>query len=316
MESKKKFIKKVNFWKLIIDWNAILKVVVVYYFLLTKYFRIEILDKLLISYLCEVSVTNIQDYDLRPGNLMVFTDKMVYKVQLFGNNLDKDVCNRKQVFKNSYPANQIDILQDNPRIISYALLEKKEVNFDDIVDLLLLLRKNGEVKGCIQNGFPKGIVNGLAVFDFYKINDKQKESIFVILNNICRKQIHMGIVHGDLHCDNVLYDENGKCFLIDFDCSREDDIQAFDAMYYIFEKERKTDNMNWLLFWKILWRKKDEIEKKYHLFFEKLIDLTYEDIMIILFIERLGQEYLLGEKYDSSIVVSVLVDIISYYEKG
>ena len=63
----------------------------------------------------------------------------------------------------------------------------------------------------------------------------------------------MGIVHGDFHRNNIMRKGNIPV-LIDFDCFRENDVQAVDALYYILEEVRYRNGYKklWLEEWLLI----------------------------------------------------------------
>ncbi len=102
----------------------------------------------------------------------------------------------------------------------------------------------------------------------------------------------------------------GKLYLIDFDYSRKDDIQAYDAFYYIFEKERAEIRGSWPLCWLELYTKKGYLLDKYANIVKEIIDMPFEEIMIIFFIERLGIEYTHGYMVNKNEVAMIVDKIV------
>jgi thiamine kinase-like enzyme len=227
--------------------------------------------------------------------IIVWTKEVVYKLDFSKRSLKYDINNRKKVFHNKYPASDMWIVRNSPLIIGMKRLMHKYTTVNEIEKLLLILYEKSKL---VTKPYWKyeEIVEGMMALDFYHISIERKKQLINIINRICEQPIRLGKVHGDLHEDNILYDEKGKLYLIDFDCSQKNGIQAYDALYYVFEKERrKNGNISWLRFWMRFYEEKYDLIDKYKDYFDKFIDIQFSDIMVIFFVERLGKENKLGK---------------------
>ena len=272
--------------------------------ILEKQFRI-----LYYSLLCKVSLWVNHKVYIAHGAMVFFWKNRVYKIQIDGKSVLEDVENRKKIFYNKYPSNKIYIINKSPLIIVSNQLEKGNLKNENVIKLLEAISVYGEKKVvCYEECL--GIKYGLDALHFYKTGNKKINEIVVILKVILKKPIRIGKVHGDVHEKNILKSSKEKYVLIDFDCAREDDIQAFDAMYYIFEKERNKTKKPWLVFWRLFLKNEKELIRKYKCFFVSLIDLTFKEVMVILFIERLGQEYNHSEEICRYNMMKVVEEIL------
>ena len=77
--------------------------------------------------------------------------------------------------------------------------------------------------------------------------------------------------------------------LIDFDCSRDNDIQAIDALYYILEEVRHMHGYKkpWLDEWLLIY---ENINIMYRYRCSQQIDMDLRFGLIILLLERISQE--------------------------
>ena len=261
------------------------------------------------SLLCEAPLWMSDRVYIAHGAMTFFLNNRVYKVQINRKSVLEDVENRKNIFYNKYPSNKIYIINKSPLIIVSNRLENSAVSNENVIKLLKSIKFYGSKKitnyeECL------GVKYGLDALYYYKVGDKNINKIMAILNTLFEKPIRIGKVHGDMHKKNILKFSKDRYVLIDFDCARENDVQAFDGIYYIFEKERNKTLKSWLVFWRLFLRNEDEVLKKYRYFFSNLIDMTFKEAMIILFIERLGQEYKHYEKICRHEVIKVVDEIL------
>ena len=144
--------------------------------------------------------------------------------------------------------------------------------------------------------------NGLEIINnIYKLNNKQNicEEIKKILDNFLSNELfNIGPCHGDFHSKNILQNDQNKVFLIDYDCFRTESIQELDALYFIIQKIIDDNPGIW-------WHeaihdfenKFLNKEKQYQEFLSKFITQDLNKIILLYFLDRIGQDYL----YDKSI---------------
>ena len=265
----------------------------------------SVIKKLYISYLVKEKIEKYKDSG---GALVVWSKDKVYKIENIGTPVKNDLENRRKIFNNMYPASTAQVIREKPLTICMERLYEKSVLNADAQELLRFFKKKGK---SIQRDYHsyEGVCLGLKSLEYYNIELMDQKQLIDQIERICKKPIRAGVVHGDFHQGNIMFDGNNKIYLIDFDYSRENDIQAYDAFYYVFERERANTCDSWLTFWQKVYNKEWHLDD-YKDIFEEAIDMSFEDIMIIFFIERLGGEYSHSYRVDRNEVAKAVESIL------
>ncbi len=147
------------------------------------------------------------------------------------------------------------------------------------------------------------------------IEKKIKKDFFNKIENLIKKHLEtcnftVGFCHGDFHKRNIMADLNGNFKYIDYDCIRINGIQEIDCLYFLHDYYWDFYENNWQTtvadFFEFILSAKNE--KKITSIFELKIDPT---LLLLYFLDRVGQEYLnenitINEKVVNEIVTILL----------
>ena len=236
----------------------------------------------------------IKDIGVRNCCINVFTRDYLYKIQLYGDNIKKDLKNRNCIsYYGLSIISPIKVYKRIPLIVMMPILKQIIENEKGACYILRKLRETGCKKVFKLNEYPLitdglntlincGYVSGRKVGEELQKYIQKREGIMV----------RVGIVHGDFHRDNIMCKGN-KPVLIDFDCFRENDVQAIDALYYILEEERHKNGYKnpWLEEWLSIY---EDTDKMYEYKCIEYVDIGFKLGLIILLLERISQD----QRYD------------------
>jgi len=245
------------------------------------------LTRKIIACVLGVDSYSIVKLSIRNRCINVFTNKYLYKFQLYGDNIKKDLKNRQLFYDcRQLLASPIKVHRRNPLTVMMPIL-KQEIVSDKVVCYILdILKELGHKTAFKMNEYPL-VMDGLNVLvncDCKEISKKLRE----YLQEQEGVMVRVGIVHGDFHRDNIMFKGNMPV-LIDFDCSRGNDIQAVDALYYILEEVRHKHGYrkSWLDEWLLIY-KDINIMSEYSCI--EQVDIDFKLGLIILFLERISQD--------------------------
>lgn len=231
----------------------------------------------------------IKDLNIRNQCANIFTDRYLYKCQLYGDSIGRDLRNRKLFsdYKKSGMISPIKVYRKKPLTIIMPIL-KPPVNYEEASWCILdkLKESSHKIAFRVEN-YPL-IMDGLRLLRKCDSGKVLSEKLYEYLKKQQGSIVRVGIVHGDFHRENILYKSNLPV-LIDFDCSREDDIQAVDALYYILEEVRRDNEYkkslleDWLLIY-------ENVDMIYGYKCMKQVDIDLRFGLIIFFLERISQE--------------------------
>lgn len=264
--------------------------------------------KRIASIILSINSQAIIDLSVTNRCMNVFTKQYLYKIQLYGDNMDRDLYNRNLFlsYAKSF-VSPIKIYKKSPLTIVMPILDKP-VKYDEAAFYVLseLAKLGNKVKFNVGD-YPLLKV-GINVLGKCECGKLASEKIYKYLKKQEGIQLRVGLVHGDFHRGNIMY-MNGKPILIDFDCVRENDIQAIDALYFVLEElsNEHRHNQIWLEYWIYIYRNIESIES--HICLQH-VDLDLKFGWILLLLERLAQD----SQYDSSFVFSNR-DVISAINK-
>lgn len=228
---------------------------------------------------------------LNIGNrcINIFSDRYLYKCQLYGDSIKRDLMNRKifSVYQQSGMISPIKVYKKKPLTIIMPILKQSD-DHDEAACYILDKLKGVSLETAFRIEDYPLIMDGLRLLGKCKSGVTLGKKMFEYLKGQQGSIVRVGIVHGDFHRDNIMYKGN-QPVLIDFDCSRKDDIQAVDALYYILEEVRRSNEYNnplledWLLLY-------SNVDMMYEYRCVEQIDIDFRFGLIIFFLERISQE--------------------------
>lgn len=254
--------------------------------------------KLVAAKILRINSQTITNLSVTNRCMNVFTKRYLFKIQLYGNNVERDINNRK--FFSSHAkslVSPINIYEKKPLTFVMPLLDKPILYDESACYILNELAKCGhKVTFKIRD---YSLINvGLNIIRDCEYGELARKRIYKYLREKEGVQIRVGLVHGDFHRGNIMH-MDGKPILIDFDCARENDVQAIDALYYVLEevgyKHRHSES--WLGYWISVYKNIASIEE--HICLEQ-VDVDLKFGLILLLLERLAQDV----QYDYSFVSS------------
>lgn len=254
----------------------------------------RIIVKMIIAFLLHIDVNFITDLMVRNGCVIIFTNKYIYKIQIYGNHIKSDLNNRKKFPKQVIPLLvPIEICKMHPMIVRMLVLKQSNVNEEAANYILNELKKTGHQKKFKMSDYPL-LVEGCKILKKCTYGEQANKNIERYLQKDT-PIVRVGIVHGDFHRGNILYKGN-RPVLIDFDCSRECDIQAIDALYYVLEEERHKHGYmeSWLEEWKLLYENSQVV---YEYKCSEQIDVNLKFGLVVLLLERLAQDQSMNDEF-------------------
>lgn len=232
---------------------------------------------------------SINFIDAGNGCINLFTSGYFYKIQLYGNNIRKELENRKLFL--GYAKTVLSPISIHRRMglttIRMPVLEQPFDNEKSACYILKKLRKVGHKTEFKINDYPL-LVDGLDIIQKCGYGIQLSKKLRKYLQVQEGKDVWVGIVHGDFHRGNIMCKGN-KPVLIDFDCSRKNDIQSVDALYYILEEERHKHGYKktWLEEWLLICKNVNTIYEHECI---AQVDVDIKFGLIILLLERIAQE--------------------------
>lgn len=219
----------------------------------------------------------------------IFTSHYIYKFQLYGDNIKKDLKNRKlfSVYGQSSLVSPIKVYKRIPLAIMMPILNQPIKNEKAACHILNRLKEAGHKAVFQMEDYPL-IMNGLNILDDCDSGRRISKKLRKYLQKQKGVMVRVGIVHGDFHRNNIMC-KGSTPVLIDFDCSRDNDIQAIDALYYILEEVRHMHGYKkpWLDEWLLIY---ENINIMYRYRCSQQIDMDLRFGLIILLLERISQE--------------------------
>lgn len=252
------------------------------------------ISKKIFAFLLRIDINSVTDLVGRDGFTIIFTHRYVFKMQLYGNNIQLDLDNRnrfpKQLRSLLAP---VKICNKHPLTVRMPLLKQSMENDEAANCILNELRKTGHETEFRWSDYPL-LVEGCNILKKSTYGEQANKNVRKYLKENT-PIVRVGIVHGDFHRGNILY-KNNRPLLIDFDCFRENDIQAVDALYYVLEEERHKHGYKnpWLVEWRLLY---DNSQVIYEYKCAEQIDVDLKFGLIILLLERLVQAQNADDKF-------------------
>lgn len=256
-----------------------------------KFFNSWIAKKIF-GRILQIDTRTISSITVNNRCINIFTDHDFYKFQLYGDSIKKDLRNRKlfPVCDQSI-LSPIKVYKRTPFTIIMPIL-KQPINHEEAACYILCKLKKSSYKTAFKVEDYPFIMEGLSILKKSDSGKLISEKLFEYLQKQRGSIVCVGIVHGDFHRDNIMC-KGSLPVMIDFDCSRKDDIQAVDALYYILEEVRRKNKYNnplledWLLIYK-------NIDMMYGYKCIEYADIDLKFGLIISLLERISQE----QRYD------------------
>lgn len=265
-------------------------------FIRTHSFYNNNITKRIVAKILRIDVQSITSFNVRNRCINVFTGNYLYKLQLYGDNIKKDLKNRKlfsvygqslmspiKVYKRIPLTTMMPILKlptDNEKAACYILKKLKEVSHEALFKV---------------EDYPL-IIDGLNILENCDNGRTASKKVHKYLQEQEGVTIRVGIVHGDFHRDNIMC-KGSTPVVIDFDCFRNNDIQAIDALYYILEEVRHMHRCrkSWLDEWLLLYDN-ETLMHRYRCL--EYVDIDLRLGLIILLLERMSQAH----QYDCNFI--------------
>lgn len=244
--------------------------------------------KRILAILIKIDFDSINSITVSHQCANIFTSAYLYKVQLCGDSIKRDLYNRKHVFHHSKSIlSPIIIYKRHPLSVRMPILKYANANEETADYILNEMEREGYEKPfkVADHTLLKKGLNILKSCD-HGLQAEQK------LDEYLREKegigIRTGIVHGDFHRRNIMYRAK-RPVLIDFDCARDCDIQAIDALYYILEEVRykRGYRRSWLEEWLYIFENTDVV---YDFKLMKHVDIDLKFGLILLLLERMAQD--------------------------
>lgn len=247
------------------------------------------ITKKIIAIVLAIDYHSISMLNVRNHCMNVYTDKCFYKIQLYGDNVEMDLKNRRLFCGYSHLfISPIKVYRKKPLIIAMPILENRlPLNEKACCYILDILKEKSYQTEFKINEYP--LINiGLRILGNYEYGKRIRENFYKYLLKQEGVLVRVGVVHGDLHRDNIMFRGNIP-LLIDFDCSRENDIQAIDALYYMLEEVRHKNGYKrpWLDEWLLIYQ---NVNVVYMYKCVEKVDIDLKFGLIVLFLERIAQE--------------------------
>ena len=218
----------------------------------------------------------------------IFTCDYLYKIQLYGNSVRRDLHNRKLFAELRLPVvSPIKVCRRHPLVVRMPILQYPHDNETAADHILAQLSRTGRTKEFRLNDYPR-LMEGLRILTHCNDIGRDGSTVKDYLHRNEGAKVRTGIVHGDFHRGNVMR-KGSRPLLIDFDCVRACDIQAVDALYYILEEVRHQHGYQrtWLQEWLVLFENTD-LARGHKCYGQIDIDVKFG--LVLLFLERLTQE--------------------------
>ena len=242
-----------------------------------------------VAKILQIDRRRIDSLNIRNRCINIFTDQYLYKCQLYGDSVKRDLMNRKMfsVYLQPGMVSPIKVYKRKPLTIIMPILKPVDNHEEAACYILDKLKRISHETAFRIEDYPL-IMDGLRLLGKCKSGVTLRKKLFKYLKRQQGSIVRVGIVHGDFHRDNIMYKGNLPV-LIDFDCSRKDDIQAVDALYYILEEVRRSNEYNNPLLedWLLIYR---NIDMMYEYRCAEQIDIDFRFGLIIFFLERISQE--------------------------
>lgn len=254
--------------------------------------------KKIASILLRIDSQIITDLSVMHRCINVFTKRYLYKIQLSGDRIERDLNNRKLFTPCAESlVSPVIVHRKKPLIIKLPILDEPKEYDKYAYYVLAELAKCGHMEKFEINKYPL-IIAGLNILESFECGKQVRRKVYQYLQKREDSIVRVGLVHGDFHRGNIMI-MDGKPVLIDFDCARDNDIQAIDALYYILEEVRYKhgQNKSWLEYWRDIFNNINSLEN--YICFEQVdIDLKFGFVLLLL--DRLAQDF----QYDYSFKTS------------
>lgn len=247
-------------------------------------FTKRVLEKIL-----HINVCSIEALSVRNQCVNVFTNNYLYKVQLYGDNLKKDLENRILFCDKRIPLlSPVNVYKKYPFVVKMPILDQMDVDDASVTYIFNELKKSGYEAEFRMKDYPL-IIEGLSILKSCSYGVQTVKKIKKYLWGKEGIKVRVGIVHGDLHRGNIMY-KDGRPLLIDFDCVRYCDVQDIDILYFMLEEIRHQHGYKktWLDEWLQVYENTKEIQE-FSFLGQIEIDLKFG--LILLCLERLAQNY-------------------------
>lgn len=245
------------------------------------------ITKKILAWILGIDVHLIVSLNVRSRCINVLTENCFYKIQIYGDSIKRDLNNRKLylIYKQLIPP--IKIYRKIPFTVMMPRLKKSTKKEEMAYYILEKLRETAHKTLFKIDDYPL-IINGLNVLEKCDGGGQVSRKLREYLKKQEEVILYVGIVHGDFHSDNIMCLGNMPV-IIDIDCSRENDIQAVDALYYIIEEVKREhgDRKNWLDEWLLVY---NNINIVYGYRCIQQVDIDIKLGLIILLLERISQD--------------------------
>lgn len=219
----------------------------------------------------------------------IYARKFIYKVQMYGNSMIRDLNNRRLfALYDQELVCPIQIKYRKPLIVAMPRMTEITAYDEAACFVLRKIKEYGHDSKFKIKDYPL-IMYGLSSLRGFPEGIRMREKLYRYLHGKEGVVLRVGPVHGDFHRGNILT-ANGKLFLIDFDCFRENDIQAVDVLYFVLEEVRHKRGYRrpWMDEWLYLYNNIEEIKNEYQCI--KETDIDFQLGLILLLLERMAQE--------------------------
>lgn len=235
-----------------------------------------------------IKYESLVSLDARGNCINIFTKDFLYKMQVYGGSVKRDLYNRGLFAElDESIISPAKVERNHPYTIKMPILESARINDEEVVKYILdkMGRMGYETQFKMQNY--TFLIEGINILECYKNGTKAAKRLRKYIQQKEGTNVREGIVHGDFHRGNILY-RGGRPVLIDFDSARQRDIQDVDALYYILEEERYENGYrrSWMDEWLKIYKNTSIIYKYRYL---GQVDIELKFGLILLLLERLAQ---------------------------
>ena len=254
------------------------------------------ITKNILSKILGIKKAEITDIEVRCCCANVFTQKFVYKIQLYGDSIIRDLKNRKLfALYDKDLLCPIRIKHRKPLIVVMPRLTEITAYDEAAYFVLERLKEYGCDTVFKIEDYPL-VVYGLNILKCCPEGIELRKTLYHYLRGKEGTVLRTGPVHGDFHRGNIMA-ANGKLLLIDFDSFKDNGVQAVDALYFILEEVRYKGGhrKSWLEEWLYLYKNIKEIQHEYKCI--KQVDIDLQLGLILLLLEWLVLQQQHEEKF-------------------
>lgn len=168
-------------------------------------------------------------------------------------------------------------------------IDDEEEQYQTAKNFLDIFKKHSILKSTKIDEMPN-LKKGLEVIKYFADEKVFQKTILLAENFLTNNLFNMGFCHGDFHSKNLMKN-NGKKYLLDLDCTRENSPQELDAIYFLTQKIIDENPSIWWNEASIILLDEIGTKLKYRDFLTNFLDINKISLFILIyFLDRIGQD--------------------------